>query len=121
MLLGEYIFYVPGYSTRKIYKAYDVALLIVYLFSDAEHYLSLFIYLKVDIILRRDVLQEWSVCEARERGAGLALVLPSGAELERLIQALEHAHRSLTVTPTYTLLPTPRYCLLLATHRTHRQ
>ncbi|CAH2092764.1 unnamed protein product [Euphydryas editha] len=42
---------------------------------------------------------EWSVCEARERGAGLALVLPSGAELERFIQALERAHRALTNEP----------------------
>lgn len=37
------------------------------------------------------------MCEARERGAGLALVLASGAELERLIAALELAYCSLTV------------------------
>ncbi|XP_068617684.1 uncharacterized protein prd1 [Battus philenor] len=42
---------------------------------------------------------EWSVCEARERGAGLALVLASGAELERFIAALEHAYCSLTSEP----------------------
>ncbi|XP_050347883.1 uncharacterized protein LOC126771822 isoform X1 [Nymphalis io] len=42
---------------------------------------------------------EWSVCEARERGAGLALVLPSGAELERFIHALETAHDRLTNEP----------------------
>lgn len=43
------------------------------------------------------VTQEWSVCEARERGTGLALVLSSGAELERLIAALETAYNGLTV------------------------
>ncbi|CAK1586813.1 unnamed protein product [Parnassius mnemosyne] len=42
---------------------------------------------------------EWSVCEARERGAGLALVLASGAELERFIAALECAYCSLTSEP----------------------
>ncbi|XP_023937252.1 uncharacterized protein LOC112045338 [Bicyclus anynana] len=42
---------------------------------------------------------EWSVCEARERGAGLALVLSSSAELERLIAALEQAYAHLTHEP----------------------
>lgn len=42
---------------------------------------------------------EWSVCEARERGAGLALVLASGAELERLIAAVEQAFCALTCEP----------------------
>ncbi|KPJ04813.1 Pleckstrin-likey domain-containing family M member 2 [Papilio xuthus] len=42
---------------------------------------------------------EWSVCEARERGAGLALVLASGNELERLIAALEYAYCKLTSEP----------------------
>ncbi|CAH0720396.1 unnamed protein product, partial [Brenthis ino] len=42
---------------------------------------------------------EWSVCEARERGTGLALVLSSGAELERLIAALETAYNGLTHEP----------------------
>ncbi|XP_037293203.1 uncharacterized protein LOC115446701 [Manduca sexta] len=42
---------------------------------------------------------EWSVCEARERGAGLALSLASGAELERLIQALERAYAHTTCEP----------------------
>ncbi|CAG9111642.1 unnamed protein product [Plutella xylostella] len=39
---------------------------------------------------------EWSVCEARERGAGLALVFASGAELERFIAAVEQAFCALT-------------------------
>ncbi|KAF9788892.1 hypothetical protein SFRURICE_018468, partial [Spodoptera frugiperda] len=39
---------------------------------------------------------EWSVCEARERGAGLALVMASGAELERFIAAVEQAFCALT-------------------------
>ncbi|KAJ8714953.1 hypothetical protein PYW08_004934 [Mythimna loreyi] len=42
---------------------------------------------------------EWSVCEARERGAGLALVLASGAELERFIAAVEQAFTALTCEP----------------------
>lgn len=42
---------------------------------------------------------EWSVCEARERGAGLALLLASGAELERFIAAVEHAFCALTSEP----------------------
>ncbi|KAL0871052.1 hypothetical protein ABMA27_004857 [Loxostege sticticalis] len=42
---------------------------------------------------------EWSVCEARERGAGLALVLASSAELERLIAAVEAAFCALTSEP----------------------
>ncbi|CAH0589149.1 unnamed protein product [Chrysodeixis includens] len=42
---------------------------------------------------------EWSVCEARERGAGLALVLASSAELERFIAALEQAFCNLTCEP----------------------
>ncbi|CAH0694526.1 unnamed protein product [Spodoptera exigua] len=42
---------------------------------------------------------EWSVCEARERGAGLALVLASGAELERFIAAVEQAFCALTCEP----------------------
>nr|XP_021192345.2 uncharacterized protein LOC110377695 [Helicoverpa armigera] len=42
---------------------------------------------------------EWSVCEARERGAGLALVLASSAELERFIAALEQAFCALTCEP----------------------
>ncbi|CAH2043414.1 unnamed protein product, partial [Iphiclides podalirius] len=42
---------------------------------------------------------EWSVCEARERGAGLALVMASGAELERFIAALEYAYGALTSEP----------------------
>ncbi|XP_061379298.1 uncharacterized protein LOC116771112 [Danaus plexippus] len=42
---------------------------------------------------------EWSVCEARERGAGLALSLPSAAELERLLAAIEDAHSMLTHEP----------------------
>ncbi|XP_050549719.1 uncharacterized protein LOC118272254 [Spodoptera frugiperda] len=43
--------------------------------------------------------QEWSVCEARERGAGLALVMASGAELERFIAAVEQAFCALTCEP----------------------
>ncbi|CAK1555868.1 unnamed protein product [Leptosia nina] len=42
---------------------------------------------------------EWSVCEARERGAGLALVLASSNELERLIAAVEKAYCDLTCEP----------------------
>ncbi|XP_022822701.1 uncharacterized protein LOC111353771 [Spodoptera litura] len=42
---------------------------------------------------------EWSVCEARERGAGLALVMASGAELERFIAAVEQAFCALTCEP----------------------
>ncbi|CAH0400810.1 unnamed protein product [Chilo suppressalis] len=42
---------------------------------------------------------EWSVCEARERGAGLALVMASGAELERFIAAVEAAFCALTCEP----------------------
>ncbi|XP_061719117.1 uncharacterized protein LOC133526479 [Cydia pomonella] len=42
---------------------------------------------------------EWSVCEARERGSGLALVMASGAELERLIAAVERAFCALTSEP----------------------
>ncbi|XP_026748130.1 pleckstrin homology domain-containing family M member 2-like [Trichoplusia ni] len=42
---------------------------------------------------------EWSVCEARERGAGLALLLASSAELERLIAAVERAFCALTCEP----------------------
>ncbi|XP_041982160.1 uncharacterized protein LOC121735402 [Aricia agestis] len=42
---------------------------------------------------------EWSVCEARERGSGLALVWASGAELERFIAALECAYSELTSEP----------------------
>ncbi|XP_045500587.1 uncharacterized protein LOC123698042 [Colias croceus] len=42
---------------------------------------------------------EWSVCEARERGAGLALVLSSSNELERLIAAVERAYCDLTSEP----------------------
>ncbi|XP_075980105.1 pleckstrin homology domain-containing protein pruning defect 1 [Anticarsia gemmatalis] len=42
---------------------------------------------------------EWSVCEARERGAGLALVMTSGAELERFIAAVEQAFCALTCEP----------------------
>ncbi|KAG7312275.1 hypothetical protein JYU34_001747 [Plutella xylostella] len=42
---------------------------------------------------------EWSVCEARERGAGLALVFASGAELERFIAAVEKAFCALTSEP----------------------
>ncbi|XP_073944601.1 uncharacterized protein [Choristoneura fumiferana] len=42
---------------------------------------------------------EWSVCEARERGSGLALVLASGAELERFIAAVERAFCNLTSEP----------------------
>ncbi|XP_047521987.1 putative uncharacterized protein DDB_G0277255 [Pieris napi] len=42
---------------------------------------------------------EWSVCEARERGAGLALVLASSNELERLIAAVERAYCDLTCEP----------------------
>lgn len=37
------------------------------------------------------------MCEARERGAGLALVFASGAELERFIAAVEQAFCALTV------------------------
>ncbi|KAL4709047.1 hypothetical protein ACJJTC_005908 [Scirpophaga incertulas] len=42
---------------------------------------------------------EWSVCEARERGAGMALVLASSAELERFIAAVETAFCALTSDP----------------------
>ncbi|XP_072944565.1 uncharacterized protein prd1 [Epargyreus clarus] len=42
---------------------------------------------------------EWSVCEARERGAGLALALASSAELERFIAAVERAFCDLTSEP----------------------
>lgn len=37
------------------------------------------------------------MCEARERGAGLALVFSSSAELERFIAAVEKAFCALTV------------------------
>ncbi|XP_053611122.1 uncharacterized protein prd1 [Plodia interpunctella] len=42
---------------------------------------------------------EWSVCEARERGAGLALVFASSAELERFIAAVERAYSLHTCDP----------------------
>lgn len=42
---------------------------------------------------------EWSVCEARERGAGLALVMASSNELERFIAAVEQAFCALTCEP----------------------
>ncbi|GBP92983.1 Pleckstrin homology domain-containing family M member 2 [Eumeta japonica] len=42
---------------------------------------------------------EWSVCEARERGAVLALVFVSSAELERFIAAVERAFAVLTSEP----------------------
>ncbi|XP_049875998.1 uncharacterized protein LOC126373764 [Pectinophora gossypiella] len=42
---------------------------------------------------------EWSVCEARERGAGLALVMSSSTELERFIAAVEQAFTALSSEP----------------------
>ncbi|XP_013200960.2 uncharacterized protein LOC106143427 [Amyelois transitella] len=42
---------------------------------------------------------EWSVCEARERGAGLALVFASSTELERFIAAVERAYSLHTSEP----------------------
>lgn len=42
---------------------------------------------------------EWSVCEARERGAGLALVMSSSIELERFIAAVEQAFCAFTSEP----------------------
>lgn len=42
---------------------------------------------------------EWSVCEARELGSGLALVFASSTELERFIAAVEYAYGKLTSEP----------------------